>query len=137
MEEVRTLVTSYLIMTDKGPFAMCSKQETKKWENLAVEKGLKPKVLEITTHTQKMSEIGKHLFKIKLPTNNFISFRNSLIEEMRELCDTLGVEYDDIDKDVLWRKVSNKYNLSDMDFDEFHRCIMHKLEYLNVGKENN
>lgn len=129
MEELRTIITSYMVISEKGPLALGNKQEAEKWLRIAEEKGMTAKIKEITTNTKRLQEIGHHLFEIDIPTDKpLIEFRNLLVREMNERCEKVGLDPTTSDTSTIWFKVAKQYNL-EITFDELHKCIMDKIEY--------
>jgi len=129
MEELRTIVTSYMVVSDKGPLALGNKKEAEKWLNIAKNKGLVAKIKEVTTNTERLQEIGRNLFEISIPNDRpLIEFRNLLVSKMNNKCEKLGLSPYDRNTSEVWTKISKEYDL-DLSFDEFHKCIMDKVEY--------
>lgn len=129
MEELRTIITSYMVISDKGPLALGNKDEAQKWLKMAEEKGMKARIREITTNTERLQELGRNLFEIELPKGiPLLEFRNELVSRMTKKCEQMGLDSNDCDISRVWSKIANEYNLQ-ITFDEFHRCVMDKMEY--------
>jgi len=118
-----------MVVSDKGPLALGNKKEAEKWLNIAKNKGLVAKIKEVTTNTERLQEIGRNLFEISIPNDRpLIEFRNLLVSKMNNKCEKLGLSPYDRNTSEVWTKISKEYDL-DLSFDEFHKCIMDKVEY--------
>jgi len=130
MEELRTIITSYMVISkEKGPLAIGNKEEAENWLKMAQEKGYVAKIKEVTTNMDRIQEIGKRLFEIDIPTDKpLLEYRNDLVSKLEENCERLGLDPSNCDITKAWKKIANQEGL-DVDFDEFHNCIMDKIEY--------
>ena len=131
MEQIRTIIKTYLVRSEKGPIALGDKKEAEAWLDKAKQKGIKARIQEILTNTDRVEELGYNLFVAKLPNTDLISLRNEVIKNMREYCAKYGLDYEGSNKEFIWRKISSKYDI-DMPFNVFNKCVFDKIEFANV-----
>ena len=131
MEEVRNIITSYVVTSNQGPLGIGNKDQAEDWVKKAKEKGIEAKIEKLVTNTKRLNEIGRNLFYIKLPTDQHpIAFRNKVIQEMNQEAERIGMKIDECDLEVMWKPLSEKYNI-DASFEEFKKCTMDQAEYFH------
>lgn len=124
------IVTSYIVIVDHKPAIMLSdKKKVNKIAEIAKEKGKEVLVRQVTATEDRVNEIGRNLFKIKIEESlrrQIELFRNRAVVGCIQYKEDKGV-----DEEIAWRRVNKNLapSFTEMSFSEFCQWTLDVREY--------
>jgi hypothetical protein len=132
-EQLREIVTAYLILNGDTPVIFSSDEE--KVNDIvakATKKNISLKKRKITTNKERILEIGKNFFERKIPEaalKNPIEFRNKLILELHATVDRLS-DLIKVDAALSWVKIRARHNVDECTVNEFSQWMFDINEFI-------